>query len=230
MQSQPDSSHFNPRSPCGERPLPVIGAPHFPQFQSTLPVRGATSIILPAPFLCCISIHAPRAGSDSVYSPQIHGLGISIHAPRAGSDDVYYGAEKDIVISIHAPRAGSDEGTGRNTCAPLDFNPRSPCGERQLRCMYNALLAQFQSTLPVRGATSGGAYALPHFYYFNPRSPCGERQYLKSIYPDWDEFQSTLPVRGATAVQVMFYMPLPISIHAPRAGSDSRSMLAIAKG
>ena len=35
----------------------------------------------------------------------------------------------------------------------MDFNPRSPCGER-LRCAcVCGLINKFQSTLPVRGAT-----------------------------------------------------------------------------
>ena len=80
-------SYFNPRSPCGERladtttytydPIISIHAPRAgsdrgifervrndQQFQSTLPVRGATSITSAMPFSSLISIHAPRAGSD----------------------------------------------------------------------------------------------------------------------------------------------------------------------
>ena len=34
-------------------------------------------------------------------------------------------------ISIHAPLAGSDHDKRVNTILPYDFNPRSPCGERQ---------------------------------------------------------------------------------------------------
>ena len=35
------------------------------QFQSTLPVRGATATTISVNFHCIISIHAPRAGSDN---------------------------------------------------------------------------------------------------------------------------------------------------------------------
>ena len=34
------------------------------QFQSTLPARGATELLLPLLQACVISIHAPREGSD----------------------------------------------------------------------------------------------------------------------------------------------------------------------
>ena len=57
----------------------------------------------------------------------------------------------------------------------LDFNPRSPCGERR--------------------ATNSSWYVL---LYFNPRSPCGERHQRMIRMLDPTVFQSTLPVRGAT--------------------------------
>ena len=56
-------------------------------FQSTLPVRGATVIVV---FKCVdlvISIHAPREGSDDMAEEIARIVGISIHAPREGSDD-----------------------------------------------------------------------------------------------------------------------------------------------
>ena len=36
------AGYFNPRSPCGERPLPPSAPQPTATFQSTLPVRGAT--------------------------------------------------------------------------------------------------------------------------------------------------------------------------------------------
>ena len=81
-------THFNPRSPRGERPVGV---------------RGET---------CrkAISIHAPLAGSDVDNVIGVLFDEISIHAPLAGSDKNEVkntGSEK--IISIHAPLAGSDE-------------------------------------------------------------------------------------------------------------------------
>ena len=62
------STHFNPRSPCGERPGDKI-------LPDVAPV---------------ISTHAPRAGSDFWWgSPRLLRLHISTHAPRAGSDGRY---------------------------------------------------------------------------------------------------------------------------------------------
>ena len=60
-------------------------------------------------------------------------------------------------------------------------------------------IAEFQSTLPVRGATIVARSTARPFSNFNPRSPCGERLSLQGRPPDL----------------------FRISIHAPRAGSDS---------
>ena len=61
----------------------------------------------------------------------------------------------------------------------------------------------FQSTLPARGATDADVLFLCNV-----------------------EFQSTLPARGATRVTKAECLDLPISIHAPRTGSDGRGASA----
>ena len=77
-----------------------------------------------------ISTHAPRAGSDWASEFAAYADNISTHAPRAGSD-VYLGLRPaQINISTHAPRAGSDAHVRALPSVLVDFNPRSPCGER----------------------------------------------------------------------------------------------------
>ena len=61
------------------------------------------------------------------------------------------------------------------------------------------------------------------FKNFNPRSPCGERRLLSSTDVIRPLFQSTLPVWGATGAVLQHEFLLPISIHAPRVGSDSNA-------
>ena len=188
---------FNPRSPCGERHV-VLGSRHVHgRFQSTLPMRGATRKLYDYYRRRFISIHAPHAGSDggvdavcgvvrdfnprspcgerrSGFSFSVQVSPISIHAPHAGSDAFKEWLDAMGAISIHAPHAGSD--TSSSCCAPgsPDFNPRSPCGERRDPDGERRRKMQFQSTLPMRGATSN-RQDRPCFGYFNPRSPCGER-------------------------------------------------------
>ena len=124
-------TYFNPRSPCGERPKPPIRKAENKIFQSTLPVRGATSWETIARRLHYISIHAPRAGSDT--------MTIADAAP----------------ILDFNPRSPCGERPRQATTGRMSahFNPRSPCGERLTIADRNTVTGEFQSTLPVRGAT-----------------------------------------------------------------------------
>ena len=147
-----------------------------------------------------ISIHAPRAGSDG-NKPHCRTLGtISIHAPRAGSDQ-----RRAIII----PRAGRFQSTLPVRGATFRpsvvialfsaFQSTLPVRGATAPCSPLGTPNLFQSTLPVRGATLFILRRLPPPDNFNPRSPCGER---RPVYPDVSHC-------------------IVISIHAPRAGSDS---------
>ena len=59
----------------------------------------------------------------------------------------------------------------------------------------------FQSTRPVRGATSCRHYRRQGRGHFNPRAPCGARPNQGSKTLTIAAFQSTRPVRGATQRQ-----------------------------
>ena len=109
FQSLPTQSHFNPRSPWGERLWQVFYKGHEQLFQSTLPVGGATPSQWYVSTSCSISIHAPRGGSDIVKHRLYFFRTISIHAPRGGSDPFpFLVVWSENPISIHAPRGGSD--------------------------------------------------------------------------------------------------------------------------
>ena len=56
---------FNPRAPCGARRTSGMTSFALQVFQSTRPVRGATSVQAYVLQACEISIHAPRAGRDA---------------------------------------------------------------------------------------------------------------------------------------------------------------------
>ena len=108
----------------------------------------------------------------------------------------------DGEISIHAPRMGSDS-------AVSSTNLRS---------------SPFQSTLPGWGATVGWSLMVVTCMDFNPRSPAGERlAHRLSNVSLMTLFQSTLPGWGATKDGTRHPCPPPISIHAPRMGSDLQS-------
>ena len=168
---------FNPRSPCGERPSPAFAPFAIERFQSTLPMRGATTTRMPRR---CISKHFnPRSPCGERLAD-----GVNRHAAK--------------IFQSTLPMRGATRHFSHKKRFTIHFNPRSPCGER-LTCStattsfpYISIHAPhagsdatvagvvtaavvFQSTLPMRGATSGNGCAVPEVYNFNPRSPCGER-------------------------------------------------------
>ena len=146
---------FNPRTPCGVRRdaiMKVFGNPK--SFQSTHPVRGATSVLRSTESsVFNFNPRTPCGVRPQAPEPEPGEDGISIHAPRAGCDDLVFADASELLISIHAPRAGCD---------------RKFCRE------YFAGI--FQSTHPVRGATSPRSSAGRQRRDFNPRTPCGVRR------------------------------------------------------
>ena len=63
------------------------------------------------------------------------------------------------------------------------FNPRSPWGERPALVTYGPKPMTFQSTLPVGGATPSPRIMRRQGDHFNPRSPWGERQGFLGFQP-----------------------------------------------
>ena len=101
-------------------------------------------------------------------------------------------------ISIHAPLAGSDNLYAFFAQINLDFNPRSPCGERLLTGEAKADADRFQSTLPLRGATVG-LNQIAQLVRISIHAPLAGSDAV--IFHDGQQdfrFQSTLPLRGAT--------------------------------
>ena len=216
--------YFNPRTPCGvrrrlnsrrkEKSYISIHAPlagcdvkarlHIRHgvFQSTHALRGATAAMTRSRRGCCYFnprtpcgvrlVHCNGAGEHHHFNPRtpcgvrllrlsviLAAVVISIHAPLAGCDGEKFLLFLPINISIHAPLAGCDAAA------------RVQKGGRRV----------FQSTHPLRGATSASCPAGRRRGYFNPRTPCGVRRAGSRL-------------RTAAA---------PISIHAPLAGCDAKS-------
>ena len=145
--------HFNPRTPCGVR-LKRHGSNHdIYTFQSTHPLRGATSYRHRRPHVRRISIHAPLAGCD--------------YDAGCGRDG--------RAISIHAPLAGCDRSTGLRFPVELNFNPRTPCGVRRLviRCIRKCNRISIHAPLAGCDCCISAACWLQRD--FNPRTPCGVR-------------------------------------------------------
>ena len=78
---------FNPRAPCGARPMTICMAASGKKFQSTRPVWGATSA--KTSFLLRRHCFNPRAPCGARHAGEekrrVHQY-VSIHAPRVGRD------------------------------------------------------------------------------------------------------------------------------------------------
>ena len=199
------SRHFNPRSSCEERRenLPALLSDRR-IFQSTLLMRGATphdsaasrldtdfnprSSCEERPSRCCrvrrpVRYFNPRSSCEERQKLDERATGQIDFNPRSSCEERRVGDGLCFPfdeISIHAPHARSD-------------------GVALTRL---STLAEFQSTLLMRGATSRSPHALL-----------------------FDLFQSTLLMRGAT-LQLLDAQaaPLAISIHAPHARSDLQTI------
>ena len=85
----------------------------------------------------------------------LNSLDISIHAPRMGSDTAIL--PSIVVVSKFQstlPGWGATFKPSHTSCNRLNFNPRSPDGERRDNPTGGNNPGVFQSTLPGWGATS----------------------------------------------------------------------------
>ena len=146
-------------------------------FQSTRPMRGATKAFNQANAETNISIHTPHAGRDiskmlfrvkiGYFNPHAPCgarrlilprfpaiLSISIHTPHAGRDQhEQTGREPDRYFNPHAP-CGARLPTLFQVLEHEHFNPHAPCGARRVTFVPGIRQLLFQSTRPMRGATT----------------------------------------------------------------------------
>ena len=80
-------------------------------------------------------------------------------------------------------------------------------------------LKAFQSTLPLRGATSTTEGSRQWLTDFNPHSPCGERPATSETNKLTAQFQSTLPLRGATRHRMTMMVPTVFQSTLPLRGA-----------
>ena len=102
-----------------------------------------------------ISIHAPLAGCDPYcITCDVRSIHFNPRTP-CGVRLLWRGKSMlTLSISIHAPLAGCDHHFSGYVLFFLYFNPRTPCGVRLCAKLHLRLPCLFQSTHPLRGATS----------------------------------------------------------------------------
>ena len=190
---------FNPRTPCGVRPMTDGLAISTTLFQSTHSLRSATNKPRNNKLKRKVSIHALLAECDSRKPVEVHEkVGFNPRTPCGvrpvgSADGSYPGA-----VSIHALLAECDFSSSSPPIESTGFNPRTPCGVRRPRFWSCANRPEFQSTHSLRSATCAIVSAYRTRESFNPRTPCGVRPMPSITWRAVKMFQSTHSLRSAT--------------------------------
>ena len=197
-------SHFNPRAPCGARPVSLPARRRHANFNPRAPC-GARQCR--HPLRSGHRYFNPRAPCGA----RLDVLDLSDLTPEFQSTRPLRGAtcccgfnrRLDAIISIHAPLAGRDNERLFLVTILIIFQSTRPLRGATL-CAVPILPSKtsFQSTRPLRGATRRGAWAGTRCRNFNPRAPCGAR------------------LSGAIRLSTA-----RISIHAPLAGRDGTTVV-----
>ena len=247
-RSKSQSTHFNPRSPHGERQVGARSGNGIENFNPRSPHGERPPPSPPQTTMAGISIHAPRTGSDSLELVSCQGVCISIHAPRTGSDPW-----SRRVSVTRSPFQSTLPARGATTSAAIAanctryFNPRSPHGERPSSAPSTAPESSISIHAPRTGSDED-KYVMQAMHYISIHAPrTGSDLYVGSHSAAYSAFQSTLPARGATGIRSMVIFAAShfnprsphgerpvslctasrspaISIHAPRTGSDAADL------
>ena len=213
--------NFYPRSPCGERRLPLRPRAQRDRISIHALLAESDSFHFVASshsvtFLSTLSLRRATVGGDSVHQPKI----ISIHALLAESDQEQRHYQHCLPISIHALLAESD--VLRDVVEAIKQGFLSTLSLRRATAAHLRVVEveQFLSTLSLRRATKRWRKGLQANKNFYPRSPCGERPVIGYMASFEYLFLSTLSLRRATSRSVIGRHQSSISIHALLAESD----------
>ena len=246
LATRPRGWRFNPRPPRGGRPAAAGLHGGHRQFQSTPPARGGRPAISGSlsRHLERFNPRPPRGGRPAMASAVVGPSQFQSTPPARGATRGEPAAERPERVSIHAPRAGGDPRPRLRRSRGYCFNPRPPRGGRRVEPVAGSGPDMFQSTPPARGATrlpveprrdvsvsihaprAGGDVrrreSPDRAHGFNPRPPRGGRRRARQTTARPTRFQSTPPARGATRALWLDAGLVDVSIHAPRAGGDTR--------
>ena len=171
-------------------------------FLSTLSLRRATTLIWDVIAVITISIHALLAESDR---------------PTANNEATNY----EFLSTLSLRRATRY----KQNCLQCNFNfyPRSPCGERPVKCTLEQKSLNFYPRSPCGERQHLLRTHISPFINFYPRSPCGERPVRQCRYQFANhDFYPRSPC-GERHDCVRYCIRAPeISIHALLAESDSK--------
>ena len=226
--SQASSADFNPRTPCGVRPVRPRSSAIYGKFQSTHPVRGATCF-----FSGCSTVsksfqstHPVRGATPRRNCSPTPRRFQSTHPVRGATSGFCIGKRIYRFQSTHPVRGATCLSERQHPSIPISIHaPRAGCD--QLDGIAPARRGVFQSTHPVRGATVGSGniwLATNTISIHAPRAGCDD----KTLQAHRGSYISIHAPRAGCDL-----VPEPnhphkhkISIHAPRAGCDGEFIKA----
>ena len=217
------ANNFNPRSPHGERRAERVRGDNHLYFNPRSPHGERRQFEQHFLNRKHFNPRSPHGERRVLNGRMVEAEKFQPTLPARGATKSGNVSKEYVDISTHAPRTGSDAERETSVATDVDFNPRSPHGERRAVKYLLKAPERFQPTLPARGATISifsfvastiiSTHAprtgsdINRWKYetdasdFNPRSPHGERPRNHLV----DEYGEI------------------ISTHAPRTGSDQGS-------
>ena len=176
------SQHISTHAPrTGSDTLNADNVLLEPQFQPTLPARGATE-----PSSSCRASARP-------FQPTLPARGATCAHARKVTRWEH--------ISTHAPRTGSDGLLSLTVMARGRFQPTLPARGATGSTAPSATYGQFQPTLPARGATGRRAQDGRRHAISTHAPRTGSDETREIALEDSAAFQPTLPARGATVMR-----------------------------
>ena len=150
-------AHFNPRTPCGVRPLEDWRQAASWSISIHAPLAGCDAAQVLVIGDMCISIHAPLAGCDIGLFEHRQQRGKSFQSthPLRGATWPLWPERKHHEISIHAPLAGCDWAKVKPGLEKILFQSTHPLRGATFPPFQTCeQVFVFQSTHPLRGATA----------------------------------------------------------------------------
>ena len=192
-------SRFQSTHPLRGATSSTVKSLTFGKFQSTHPLRGATVLSGRCIRSQHISIHAPLAGCDVILDEEEGYRDISIHAPLAGCDAKQYRTDKNAeeFQSTH-PLRGATDCTGRVFCNTIFQSTHPLRGATRRTAAVRALVA-ISIHAPLAGCDLALCRELGVSVDISIHAPLAGCD-ISSDNTAWifGEFQSTHPLRGAT--------------------------------
>ena len=168
-------------------------------FQSTPPMRRATSDLVRNYDALMVSIHAPHAEGDEYTNPHSMDLPFQSTPPMRRATLAWLLDALEDYVSIHAPHAEGDMGWN-NDANRSNVSIHAPHAEGDNRHPdFVCIGAAFQSTPPMRRATVDAADPNTTVYMFQSTPPMRRATWVGTMMRIGVMFQSTPPMRRATS-------------------------------